>query len=110
MQFCVIIDNIHDTVLIETYWNVNIQFGWFTGNVSGINRNILECKYCLCRCSRISFLVLIETYWNVNFISHLSGKYRWIVLIETYWNVNCGFCKLKLCPVFVLIETYWNVN
>ena len=34
------------TVLIETYWNVNLKlFLRKTKSFSGINRNILECKW-----------------------------------------------------------------
>ena len=33
-------------VLIETYWNVNISRKEYSfGSPTGINRNILECKY-----------------------------------------------------------------
>ena len=31
-------------VLIETYWNVNVQEDHVFGVIFGINRNILECK------------------------------------------------------------------
>ena len=33
---------------------------------SGINRNILECKYRSERLDKLRIAVLIETYWNVN--------------------------------------------
>ena len=34
----------NDSVLIETLWNVKIQFGENLLDYSGINRNIVECK------------------------------------------------------------------
>ena len=55
------------SVLIETYWNVNVRKAGSVLPVSG---------------------VLIETYWNVN--KPVSRVFRVTVevLIETYWNVN----------------------
>ena len=54
------------SVLIETYWNVNLIGALGGLNYRRINRNILECKFK----TYIKFLnvsaVLIETYWNVN--------------------------------------------
>ena len=56
-----------ETVLISTYWNVNI----------------LSAKKL-----KLMALVLISTYWNVNF-SNLHHRQRQLnVLISTYWNVN----------------------
>ena len=55
------------TVLIETYWNVNVI-------IDGIRFLTLK--------------VLIETYWNVNFYHRTGAKNGNTVLIETYWNVN----------------------
>ena len=55
-------------VLIETYWNVNMDTeGWQRGLMT----------------------VLIETYWNVNHRNALFyPTLERLVLIETYWNVN----------------------
>ena len=58
------------TVLIETLWNVNIQFLLFSNSEN---------------------LVLIETLWNVNtdLYNVLDAVYG--VLIETLWNVNGSY-------------------
>ena len=59
-----------ESVLIETYWNVNAQ------------RRAVACR---------ELSVLIETYWNVNVVQwNKFAKVRG-VLIETYWNVNYGY-------------------
>ena len=54
-------------VLIETYWNVNNDYGYET---------------------REERPVLIETYWNVNNDYRYETREERPVLIETYWNVN----------------------
>ena len=54
-------------VLIETYWNVNISAPPSPPvPPTGINRNILECKYRKFEFFSSSSPILIETYWNVN--------------------------------------------
>ena len=56
-------------VLIETYWNVNLQMYQSAAELArGINRNILECKSNSGRTAFGLSKVLIETYWNVNSI------------------------------------------
>ena len=61
------------TVLIETYWNVNID---------------------LIKALTAETRVLIETYWNVNNINQALKVMEMWVLIETYWNVNSSkFCR-----------------
>ena len=57
-------------VLIETLWNVKIfPSPPLASDVTGINRNIMECKdhplMELCEAGR----VLIETLWNVKYVS-----------------------------------------
>ena len=58
---------IFNSVLIETYWNVNVKEMFVF---------------------RKHILVLIETYWNVNMVLGEVSDEKLIVLIETYWNVN----------------------
>ena len=54
-------------VLIETYWNVNSSTdSSHSTAVTGLNRNILECKLIRWRVNGVLHVVLIETYWNVN--------------------------------------------
>ena len=53
-------------VLIEPYWNVNLNSSYSFMFLPRINRTILECKL-----TKFQFLgaisdVLIEPYWNVN--------------------------------------------
>ena len=58
MLICVVITSAHNTVLIETYWNVNTYGAMSIGTMG---------------------FVLIETYWNVNMrkkrLMHLSIMY-----------------------------------
>ena len=58
--------------------------------VTGLNRNILECKSGYQPKKEKRKNVLIETYWNVNKIIHHKNGKTDSVLIETYWNVNDG--------------------
>ena len=55
---------------------------------SGINRNILECKYRSERLDKLRIAVLIETYWNVKYHRSQKQGFTGHVLIETYWNVK----------------------
>ena len=57
----------HNLVLIETYWNVKINYMVFS----------VLCKS-----------VLIETYWNVKDGTEAYPITSEHVLIETYWNVK----------------------
>ena len=61
-----ILDSSASSVLIETYWNVNDQVVSINRKSTGINRNILECKYVTSINALERKSVLIETYWNVN--------------------------------------------
>ena len=79
--------------------------------VGSLNRNILECKYAAVFVLIVdSNKVLIETYWNVNKVKRGLTYCLWRVLIETYWNVNLDVWKTCQSGFYVLIETYWNVN
>ena len=42
-------------VLIETYWNVNLDVLTLVYAPRSINRNILECKFCVQRCGCYHF-------------------------------------------------------
>ena len=54
-------------VLIETYWNVNLDDKLNQAVIDfSLNRNILECKFGGSRANYGWVVVLIETYWNVN--------------------------------------------
>ena len=98
-------------VLIETYWNVNVELNKSPG---------------------ISVIVLIETYWNVNqnSLSLLNPKrlrinrnileckfYNRTIVCKSNTGINRNIleCKYQVethdnhCN-YVLIETYWNVN
>ena len=77
---------------------------------SSINRNILECKSGIHLILPVFFQVLIETYWNVNEIKDIIMFFPDSVLIETYWNVNIESIFPGSFKMAVLIETYWNVN
>ena len=78
--------------------------------ITGINRNILECK-------GEKFLIFKKQDLSINRnileckdIHKNQKKHRKNVLIETYWNVKAD--RTGLSPAFwrVLIETYWNVK
>ena len=77
---------------------------------TGINRNIVECKFTDNYNSYSRSDELIETLWNVNttimneFIKKVSE------LIETLWNVNESSRSHRLQSTQELIETLWNVN
>ena len=64
-----------DNVLIDTWWNVNLQ---------------KPCSPLLVKC------VLIDTWWNVNI--NFSGKMAQMttVLIDTWWNVNLFHLRIIL--------------
>ena len=56
-----------NTVLISTYWNVNILiFCNYIAIHLCFNLNLLECKYEYMLIYALTDLVLISTYWNVN--------------------------------------------
>ena len=75
-----------------------------------INRNIVECKYCLHTRNLANTPELIETLWNVNYIvCKLIPLYR-LELIETLWNVNYLSVGDITSNRTELIETLWNVN
>ena len=100
-----------NTVLIETYWNVNTQTGLLYHPVPVcINRNILECKYSFC-----VLQIIIPFGINRNILEcKLLPRSRWQILTEGI-NRNILECKytfsiLSVCSFMVLIETYWNVN
>ena len=99
------------TVLIETYWNVNVALWTRLASYGNrINRNILECKFHyasppsgFCGCINRNILECKYKYQaNIT-----EGE---TVLIETYWNVNVNFHHGTIHSRSVLIETYWNVN
>ena len=76
----------------------------------GINRNIVECKYCICAVLDIDVFRInrniVECKYSTDSIKNNSNP----VLIETLWNVNVlGYGSL-FRRRFVLIETLWNVN
>ena len=58
-----------DGVLIELYWNVNMEH-WFLNGMK--------------------YKVLIELYWNVNKSKKKKSTTPASVLIELYWNVNAN--------------------
>ena len=53
-------------ILIETYWNVNVENNNAHKGLTYINRDILECKCGFDRHPCVLPCILIETYWNVN--------------------------------------------
>ena len=63
--------------LIETLWNVNLSDclsrQW---SHTGINRNIVECKYTHNLYDNLHYLELIETLWNVNDIQEYHFQYK----------------------------------
>ena len=81
---------LHETVLIETLWNVKKD------------RQVIFMD---------ADFVLIETLWNVKFCRGTEMHRPVLVLIETLWNVKImevsgSMLSLKV----VLIETLWNVK
>ena len=121
------------SVLIETYWNVNIR-KTVKGTIDHpcLNRNILECKYSLIKYSHITSCGLNR---NILECKYESGTGIMIVIpglnrniLECKWYAACFItlllsslnrnileCKFdRGCVVShrigVLIETYWNVN
>ena len=57
--------------------------------LKGINRNIVECKFCpSVRKGGSVGCELIETLWNVNAAMGRGRIINGIELIETLWNVN----------------------
>ena len=100
------------TVLISTYWNVNVEdeINSMT-DVQGFNLNLLECKWWFNECYRkYTYQVLISTYWNVNKAVWIWEIFQAAVLISTYWNVNSRGLVFLIRFNAVLISTYWNVN
>ena len=63
--------------------------------LSGINRNIVECKDFNRKSPYVAAFVLIETLWNVkmNKVKEFSTSNE-IVLIETLWNVKVNGCLI----------------
>ena len=100
------------SVLIETLWNVKRVFLFITACLTGINRNIVECKgmkkagykvgiYCINRniveckdsffdCPLVPLLVLIETLWNVKSVDHLQVDFSLRI------NRNIVECKVGI--------------
>ena len=75
--------------LIETLWNVNDNPDPDPKKtVSGINRNIVECKFTLLSNVLNVYPELIETLWNVNSDGIPERDFYKVELIETLWNVN----------------------
>ena len=77
-------------------WNVNEEEETQTGQDTGFNRNIVECKWAASESASKSEKVLIETLWNVNNTEEYIVKLSEVVLIETLWNVNVtiqGICR-----------------
>ena len=88
-----------NVVLIETYWNVKVEYVIISNNDSSINRNILECKR---RCSGLFKKFVFSI--NRNILECKTGnKYvyqnRTKVLIETYWNVKDGVLSISRLPI-----------
>ena len=98
-NFC---NAIFANVLIETLWNVKDRriYNRESG-VSGINRNIVECKEKIWQGKvDATTAVLIETLWNVKSCIGCYNVLGCIVLIETLWNVK----TVKLNEVFTLSQ------
>ena len=91
-------------------WNVKLLNTTQNKDLTGINRNIVECKGELSEGFWNNFRVLIETLWNVK--EYISVEYPDLlsVLIETLWNVKLLFLGSCEQDFFVLIETLWNVK
>ena len=78
---------------------------------TGINRNIVECKFNTWDNGNIDKVELIETLWNVNLLLDIISQHKAIELIETLWNVNTlTLRRFSLTNKAELIETLWNVN
>ena len=58
--------------LIETLWNVNYFKDKAINDITGINRNIVECKYSHTGIIQSKKCELIETLWNVNLLTGQS--------------------------------------
>ena len=56
--------------------------------ISGINRNIVECKERKISDIGNRIIVLIETLWNVKYVIKTETRREQAVLIETLWNVK----------------------
>ena len=76
------------TVLIDTWWNVNISAKDVVNNAIRFNRYMVECEFCKIEDWNINITVLIDTWWNVNYVSGNTALVRVTVLIDTWWNVN----------------------
>ena len=75
--------------LIDTCWNVNCAFDIETTSFyAGINRYMLECKYCYGCIYNNLCCELIDTCWNVNIKFNKSDIVFTYELIDTCWNVN----------------------
>ena len=95
------------SVLIETLWNVNVQ--WIRSGGSQrkrFNRNIVECKYIATfpPDQRITE-VLIETLWNVN-----SNRACIPDLTALCFNRNIVECKLLKILKKCHMEDSFNRN
>ncbi len=54
-------------VLIDTWWNVNINFSGKMAQMStGFNRYMVECELIMIQTLNVLIHVLIDTWWNVN--------------------------------------------
>ena len=82
------------TEIIETYWNVNVIERAIEDNLTGNNRNILECKYRHLSQSCLPENEIIETYWNVNIERYAI---RWHMGFRNNRNIlECKFCFAHL--------------
>ena len=61
------------TVLIDTWWNVNLMKSAVIMLYHGFNRYMVECECFPYRNIGIQSKVLIDTWWNVNLFPCLSG-------------------------------------
>ena len=75
-------------VLIDTWWNVNLQKSSSELPIYRFNRYMVECEYGIGRDVVVYQLVLIDTWWNVNTQLHSFLTLHPQVLIDTWWNVN----------------------
>ena len=99
-------------VLIETLWNVKCMTDEsFGGNVSGFNRNIVECK------DSRKLDTRTESYrFNRNIVECKVEFITNLEIARLSFNRNIVECKgenmvLSRSRVFlVLIETLWNVK
>ena len=83
-------------VLIDTWWNVNLQKSSSELPIYRFNRYMVECEYGIGRDVVVYQLVLIDTWWNVNTQLHSFLTLHPQVLIDTLWNVNRCICSQKL--------------